>query len=73
MSCMNCLIIFIYSFLDLANLRDWSMYPLINGAYEGSRVKRWDECRQKFETCPFSDQQLVYYFNNYNGGFFQTI
>jgi hypothetical protein len=59
-------------FLDLVQLKDWSLYPYLKGAYEGSQVKRWDECAGRFSSCPFSDQQLVYYFNNYNGGFFQS-
>ena len=50
-----------------------ALYPLLNGAYHGSQVARADDCKTKFETCPFSDEQLVYYFNNYNGGFFQSL
>ncbi|CAL8091054.1 unnamed protein product [Orchesella dallaii] len=60
-------------FLELMQLKDWSLYPYLQGAYQGSQVGRTEDCAHRFASCPFSDEQLVYYFNNYNGGFFQSI
>jgi hypothetical protein len=54
-------------------MKDWSLYPYIKGMYEGNQVMRSTDCANRFNTCPFSEDQLVYYFNNYNGGFFQSV
>ncbi|CAG7659929.1 unnamed protein product [Allacma fusca] len=62
----------VVKFLDLMQLKDWSLYPYLQGAYEGNQVKSWNECASKFNTCPFSEEQLLYYFNNYKGGLFQS-
>jgi hypothetical protein len=64
--------VFSHRFLEMMQLKDWSIYPYVKGMHEGNQVTRAAECAHKFESCPFSEDQLVYYFNNYNGGFFQS-
>jgi hypothetical protein len=53
-------------------LKDWSLYPYVKGMTEGHQVTHPGDCAHRFNSCPFQEDQLVYYFNNYQGGFFQS-